>query len=111
MLNQRRNYLLWGSDICECIRNNKGLQSSQRIERHLGDLALRKLLNVHAPAMGQCHCRRAELCRISYGEVDLMLCRDTALEGDTVRLGDGIAVAMFDEVEPLFLLQCSLEVR
>ena len=61
--------------------------------------------------MGQCHRRRAELCRISDGEVDLMLCRDTTLEGDAVRLGDGIAVAVFDEVEPLFLPQRSLEVR
>jgi len=36
--------------------------------------------------------------------------RDAALEGDAVCFGGGIAIAMLDEVKPLFFIQRGLEV-
>src|SRR5690242_4135889 len=60
--------------------------------------------------MRQCHRWRAEFSRIGDGKINLALGWDTAFEGNAICLGDRIAVTMFDEVQPLFLLQRSLEV-
>ena len=61
--------------------------------------------------MRQRHRRSPKLRRIGNGEIDLVLGRDAALEGDAIGLGDRIAVPMLDEIQPFLFLQRGLEVR
>src|SRR5262249_28051832 len=110
LLHQRRNDFLGGADVAQRVGDYEGLQSGQRFERHLRDLALIDLLDVDTPAMGKRHRRRAVMRRISDREIDLVLGGDTALESDSVRLGPRVAVLVFDEVKPLLLFERGLEV-
>src|SRR6516162_3416550 len=110
MLDQRRNDLFRRSYIGQSISDDKGFEPCQCLEGHLSDLALVELLDVYAAAVRKRHCGCSKLSRIGDREIDLVLGRDPAFEGNTVRFSDGISMAMLDEIEPFFLLQRGLKV-
>ena len=110
VLDQGRDDLARGADVGERVRHHERLEAGQRLERHGGDIGLGQLLDVHAAAVGQGHRRRAELGVVGDGEIDLVLGGDAGLEGDPVRLGIGIAVAVLGEIEPLLLGERGLQV-
>jgi hypothetical protein len=64
---------------------------------------LSEFLDVDAAHVSERHARRAELGRVGYGEIDLMLGGHPALEGHPVRLGYRVAMAVLDEIEALLL--------
>ncbi len=110
VLHQRRDHLLRRADVGERVRDHEGLEPGERLERHIGDEFLVELLDLHAAHVGERHRRGAEFGGVVDREVDLVLGRHARLEGHAVRLGAGIAVAMLDEIKPLLLLQCGLEI-
>ncbi len=61
VLHQRRDDLLGRAEARQRVGDDEGLQSGERIERNLRDLALVELLDVHAAVMRERHRRRAEM--------------------------------------------------
>ena len=110
VLHERRDDLARRADVGERVGDDEGLQAGQRLEGDGGDVGLRQLLDIDASAMGQRHGRRAEMRVVGDGEIDLVLGGNAGLEGDAIRLGIGVAVAVLGEVEPLLFGQRGLEV-
>ncbi len=92
------------------LATTNALSPGQRIERDVRDQRLVELLDVHAAVVRERHRRRPEPRRVGDREVDFVLRRHRALEGDAVRLGRLIAVTVLDEVQPLLLLERGLQV-
>ncbi len=88
----------------------KAFSPVKRLERHVGDELLVELLDLDSAHMGERHRRGAEFGGIADREVDLVLGRHARLEGHSIGLGAGVAVAVLDEIEPLLLLQRRLEI-
>ena len=105
VLHQRRDDLLRRADVGERIGHHEGLEPGQRLEGDRRHVGFRQILDVHAAAMGQRHCRGAIPGVVGDREIDLVLGGNAGLEGDAVRLGRGIAVAVLGEIEPLLLGQ------
>ena len=64
LLHQRRNDLLRRLELRQRIGDHEGLETGQRVEGNLRDLALVELLDVDAALVGQRHSRSAEVGRI-----------------------------------------------
>ena len=60
VLHQRRDDLARRADVGQRVGDDEGLQSGQRIERHLRELGLVELLDIDAALVRQRHRRRAE---------------------------------------------------
>jgi hypothetical protein len=103
LLNERRDQLLRRTDIGERVGDDEGLEAGERVEWDLGDLALVQFLDVDTAPVRQRHGRRAKARRVGQREIDLVLGRHRPLEGDAIRLGDGVAVPVLGEVEALLL--------
>jgi hypothetical protein len=110
LLHERRDDCLRRFELRQRVRDDERLETRQRVERHLRDELLVEFLDVHPAVVGERHRRRAKVRRVGDREVDLVLGRDRGLERDAVRLGELVAVTVFDEVEALLLLERGLQV-
>ena len=80
------------------VGDDEGLEAGQRIEGNLRDEVLGQFLDVHAALMGQRHGGGAKAGRIGDREIDLVLGRHRAFEGNAVGFGDDVTGAVLDEI-------------
>src|SRR5258706_6195370 len=111
MLNERRDDLFRSADITERIRDNKGFEPGERLERNISDQVCTDSLDIDPTLMRDGNRGGPIDGRIRDREIDFMLRWNAALEGDAVGFGDDVSLAMLDEIKPFFFGKSGFQVR